>query len=82
MKNENLIKSFTLLESIDNFSKGDVLVLKKFQGLIGLSIDELCFENPSNGKILKYKWIIDNIDKIKIKEYFLNKDEKFDYISW
>jgi len=81
MKNEKLIKSFTLLDKVEELQKGDVLVLKKFQGLIGLTAEELDFENSNSGKTLKLKWVLNNFSKVKVKEYFKTKEEKFDYIS-
>lgn len=82
MPEKKLIKSFTLLDGVEELQKGDVLVLKKFQGLIGITAEELDFENLKNGKTLKLKWVLNNFSKIKVKEYFRNKEEKFDYISW
>lgn len=80
MKNK-LIKSFILLNDQTKSKSGSVFNLKKGQFKIGVSFKELIYENNQNGDCIKFGWLIENIDSIKIKEKFNNLEEKFEYIT-
>ena len=83
MDKYKLVKSYTVTSIIQNSKKGDVLVLKKSQALIGISDQDLLYESEQTGSTFTKKTLIyDHNTKIKIKECFANLSEKFEHILW
>jgi hypothetical protein len=81
MENHKLIKSFLVTSKIDNAKKGEILILKKHQGLIGGKEYELSFESDQTGSTFtKQTLLMKYGNKIKPKEYFKNLKEKFEHI--
>jgi hypothetical protein len=82
MDNIKLIKSFIVKKHNDNLKKGDIIVLRKYQGQIPLLHEELYFESKETGKNFTLKFLISNIDKnLEIHEKFNSLGEKFDYLT-
>jgi hypothetical protein len=82
MDKHKLVKSYTVTSRIQNSKKGEVLILKKHQGLIGISDQDLLYESEQTGSTFTKKTLMyDHNTKVKIKECFANLSEKFEYIS-
>jgi len=81
MDNHKLIKSFIVTSNISNAKKGETLVLKKHQGLIGGKEYDLFYESEQTGSTFtKQTLLAQHSNKIKPKEYFKNLKEKFEHI--
>ena len=73
MENHKLIKSFLVTSSIKSAKKGEVLILKKHQGLIGGKDYDLFYESEQTGATFSKKTLImEYSSKIKAKDYFKN----------
>lgn len=82
MDNIKLIKSFVVKKQNDNFIKGDVLILKKYQGQIPLIHDDLYFESKETGSNFTLKHLVSHLDKnLEVHEKFYTIGEKFDYLT-
>jgi hypothetical protein len=81
MENHKLIKSFLVTSSIGSAKKGEVLIIKKHQGLIGGKEYDLFYESEQTGLIFTKQILLAQYsNKIKPKEYFKNLKEKFEHI--
>lgn len=82
MEKHKLVKSYTVTSRIPNSKIGDVLILKKHQAMIGVSDQELLYESEKTGSTFTKKTLIHEYNnKVKIKEFFKNLNEKFEHIS-
>jgi hypothetical protein len=82
MENHKLIKSFLVTSSIGSAKKGEVLIMKKHQGLIGGKDYDLFYESEQSGTTFSKKTLITEYNsKVKAKDYFKNLNEKFEHIS-
>ena len=82
MDNIKLIKSLIVKKQNNNFEKGDVLTLRKYQGQIPLIHDELYFESKNTGNNFTLRFLISSLDKnLEVHEKFNSIGEKFDYLT-
>ena len=82
MDKYKLVKSFLVTSSIPNSKRGDILILKKHQALVGLSDQDLLYESEKTGSTFSKKTLLFEYNtKFKIKDFFTNIHEKFEHIS-
>jgi len=82
MENTKLIKSFIVKKQNSIFKLGDIITLRKYQGLIPLKHEELYFESKLNGKNFTLNDLLSCLKKnLDVHEKFKCLDEKFDYVS-
>ena len=80
---EKLIKSFILLEDIPPSQKGDVISLRKYQGMVPVTDDDLYFDEEKNNHTFTKKFLLKNLgEKTEINEVFFDLKEKFNYLDY